>query len=58
MLIALPNLDGSFTCTLFLAYWDLDNWMLIGMGLILAGFIPVRKALLQETRHTGTISGE
>ena len=34
---------------LFLAFWDLDNWMLIGASLILAGFIPMRKALIRET---------
>lgn len=45
-------------CTLFLTFWDLDNWMLIGMTFILAGFIPVRKALLRETELAGTISGE
>jgi hypothetical protein len=39
--------------SLFLAFWDLDNWMLIGTSLILIGFIPMRKALIQETdsRH-------
>ncbi len=26
--------------TFFLLFWDLDNWMLIGMALILTGFIP------------------
>lgn len=30
--------------TLFLAFWDLDNWMLIGMSLILAGFLLLRPA--------------
>ena len=34
---------------LFLAFWDLDNWMLIGSALILIGFIPMRQALLQST---------
>ena len=33
---------------LFLFFWDLDNWMLLGMLLMLAGFVPVRRALLQE----------
>lgn len=36
-------------CSLFLIFWDLDNWMLIGTLLIFAGFLPLRKALLQET---------
>jgi hypothetical protein len=33
---------------LFLAFWDLDNWMLIGMLLMLAGFMRMRSALLAE----------
>jgi len=42
--------------SLFLAFWDLDNWMMIGASLILAGFIPMRKALIQETEspHAGS----
>jgi len=36
-------------CGLFLAFWDLDNWMLIGAGLILIGFIPMRRALVSAT---------
>jgi hypothetical protein len=36
-------------CGLFLAFWDLDNWMLIGAGLILIGFIPMRRALIRAT---------
>jgi len=35
-------------CSLFLIFWDLDNWMLIGTLLIFIGFLPMRKALLQE----------
>jgi hypothetical protein len=31
---------------LFLLFWDLDNWMTIGILLMLAGFVPVRRALL------------
>jgi hypothetical protein len=34
---------------LFLAFWDLDNWMLLGSLLMLAGFVPIRKRLLLET---------
>ena len=34
-------------CGLFLAFWDLDNWMLIGTLLMMAGFMPMRRALLQ-----------
>ncbi len=33
---------------LFLLFWDLDNWMTIGSLLMLAGFVPVRRALLSE----------
>jgi hypothetical protein len=33
---------------LFLLFWDLDNWMTIATLLMLAGFIPVRRALLNE----------
>lgn len=40
-------------CCLFLLFWDLDNWMLIGMVLILAGFIPIRRALLRKTGANG-----
>jgi hypothetical protein len=35
-------------CSLFLAFWDLDNWMLIGMLLMLAGFVAMRNQLLKE----------
>jgi hypothetical protein len=38
----------AFGASLFLAFWDIDNWMMIGAGLILAGFIPMRKALISE----------
>ncbi len=37
-------------CSLFLAFWDLDNWMLIGSLLMLIGFLPMRQALLKETQ--------
>lgn len=33
---------------LFLLFWDLDNWMTIAVLLMLAGFMPIRKALLVE----------
>jgi hypothetical protein len=42
-------------CSLFLMFWDLDNWMLLATLLMLVGFIPMRKALLQET-DTATAS--
>lgn len=32
-------------CGLFLAFWDLDNWMLIGAALLLAGFVPMARML-------------
>ena len=28
-------------CFLILTFWDLDNWMLIGMLLVLIGFVPL-----------------
>jgi hypothetical protein len=33
---------------LFLLFWDLDNWMMIGTLLILAGFAPIRRKLLTD----------
>jgi hypothetical protein len=33
---------------LFLLFWDLDNWMMIGTVLMLVGFVPVRRALLTD----------
>jgi hypothetical protein len=36
-------------CSMFLAFWDLDNWMLIASVLLLIGFLPMRKALVQQT---------
>ena len=38
--------------SMFLAFWDLDNWMLIGTVLILAGSLPMRKALVRGTEHS------
>lgn len=34
-------------CALFLMFWDLDNWMLIGAALLCIGFMPMRSRLLQ-----------
>jgi len=31
-------------CSLFLAFWDLDNWMLVGSLLMLAGLVAGRRA--------------
>lgn len=39
-------------CVLFVTFWDLDNWMLIGTLLLMLGFLPLRTALLQEQRMT------
>ena len=36
-------------CSLFLLFWDLDNWMLIGTLLMAIGFLPMRGSLLRET---------
>ncbi len=33
---------------IFVLFWDLDNWMTIGMLLMLAGFLSVRKMLLLD----------
>jgi hypothetical protein len=30
-------------CALFLAFWDLDNWMLVGSLLMLAGLVAGRR---------------
>ena len=38
-------------CVLFLAFWDLDNWMLMGAVLLLAGFLPMRAALSSPQLH-------
>jgi hypothetical protein len=48
-------LSVTFGCSLFLAFWDLDNWMLIGAVLILVGFLPLAKAVvnLQFTVSAG-----
>jgi hypothetical protein len=32
-------------CALIVAFWDLDNWMLIGMVLIMVGFFPLIRLL-------------
>jgi hypothetical protein len=32
-------------CGLFLAFWDLDNWMMLSTLLLLAGFIPISRTL-------------
>jgi hypothetical protein len=32
-------------CAIFLVFWDLDNWMLIGVALIMTGFIPAFRTL-------------
>ena len=35
-------------CALFLAFWDLDNWMTLATLLLLAGFLPMSRALAEE----------
>jgi hypothetical protein len=32
-------------CAMFLLFWDLDNWMLIGVALMMTGFIPAFRML-------------
>ena len=44
-------------CSLFLMFWDLDNWMLIGTLLMAIGFLPMRKSLLQEESANATPTG-
>jgi hypothetical protein len=36
-------------CALFLIFWDLDNWMLIGVALMMTGFIPAFRLLRSST---------
>ena len=35
-------------CALVVAFWDLDNWMLIGMTLVVGGFVGLMPALRAE----------
>jgi hypothetical protein len=37
--------------TLFLLFWDLDNWMLIGMALIMTGFFPAFRMVRDLNRE-------
>jgi hypothetical protein len=37
--------------TLFLLFWDLDNWMLIGMALIMTGFFPAFRMVRNLNRE-------
>ena len=32
-------------CAIFLLFWDLDNWMLIGVALMMEGFVPAFRML-------------
>jgi hypothetical protein len=43
--------------TMFMLFWDLDNWMLIGMSLILVGLIPAFRMLAQLNRVPRETSG-
>ena len=36
---------------LFLAFWDQNNWMIIGSVLILAGLMPIRRRLLLDNER-------
>ncbi|MBV8207659.1 MAG: hypothetical protein JO041_12765 [Acidobacteria bacterium] len=42
---------------LFLAFWDLDNWMTLGMLLFFAGFLPIRRELLRAPVADSESSG-
>lgn len=35
-------------CAVILVFWDLDNWMLLGSALMLAGFLPMRAPSAQR----------
>ena len=37
-------------CAMFLVFWDLDNWMLIGVALMMTGFIPAFRMLRSSAR--------
>ena len=41
-----------FGCALFLAFWDVDNLMFFGTICLLAGFVPMSKAL-RQSRNLG-----
>jgi hypothetical protein len=51
VLWGLPNVKRSAVvmialgCTLFVVFWDLDNWMLIGMMLMAGGFLGLMPVL-------------
>ncbi len=50
-----PNLAVAAAvvgAALVVVFADLDNWMLIGAALILSGFIPVARRLLESSRST------
>jgi hypothetical protein len=32
-------------CAMFMTFWDLDNWMLVGVALMMTGFIPAFRML-------------
>ena len=36
-------------CALFLAFWDIDNLMFVGSLCLIAGFIPISKALRHQS---------
>lgn len=39
---------AAMGCALILVFWDLDNWMLIGSALLLAGFYPLKVRLTTD----------
>ncbi len=45
-------------CSMILVFWDLDNWMLIGTVLMLIGFLPMRRALLEGVERSKLSSSE
>ena len=44
-------------CTLFLLFWDLDNWMLVGVTLMMTGFIPAFRMLRRSAEQNRLFEG-
>ena len=45
-------------CAMFLAFWDLDNWMTFATLFLLAGFLPMSRKLAQSGSVPGTLPSE
>ncbi len=42
-------ITATLGCALIVGFWDLDNWMLIGGALMLAGFVSIKSYLLHPS---------